>query len=56
MSHPNGLAVWPYTATMAAGITAIVLTVVCAVIAACCALLVLRLWRAGAPGRRRLPE
>ena len=45
-----------YTAAMAADITAIVLTVTCAVIAACSALLVLRLWRASAPGSRRLPE
>jgi hypothetical protein len=31
---------------VAADITAIILTVACAAIAACCALLVLRLWRA----------
>jgi hypothetical protein len=32
---------------VAADFTAVVLTVACAAIAACCALLVVRLWRAG---------
>ncbi|HEX2320972.1 MAG TPA: hypothetical protein VHJ18_18470 [Streptosporangiaceae bacterium] len=36
---------------MAADVTAIILTVACAAIAACCAVLVLRLWRAGRLGR-----
>ncbi|HEX7993001.1 MAG TPA: hypothetical protein VF506_03710 [Streptosporangiaceae bacterium] len=36
---------------MAADVTAIILTVACAAIAACCAALVRRLWRAGSLGR-----
>jgi len=36
---------------VAADVTAIILTVACAAIAACCAVLVLRLWRAGGVGR-----
>jgi hypothetical protein len=34
-------------AGVAADVTAIVLTVACAAVAACCALLLLRLWRHG---------
>jgi hypothetical protein len=34
-------------AGVAADVTAIILTVACAAVAACCALLVLRLWRSG---------
>ncbi|MGN6791827.1 MAG: hypothetical protein ACTHJW_05495 [Streptosporangiaceae bacterium] len=37
---------------MTADVTAIILTVACAVIAASCGLLILRLWRAGAESRR----
>jgi hypothetical protein len=36
---------------MLADISATVLTVVCAAIAGCCALLVLRLWRAGSASK-----
>jgi hypothetical protein len=36
---------------VAADVTAIILTVACAAIAACCGVLVLRLWRAGRIGR-----
>jgi hypothetical protein len=36
---------------VAADVTAIILTVVCATIAAWCAVLLLRLWRAGSFGR-----
>ncbi|HKR71713.1 MAG TPA: hypothetical protein VJT16_22970 [Streptosporangiaceae bacterium] len=36
---------------MAADVTAIILTVACAAIAASCGVLVLRLWRGGAIGR-----
>jgi hypothetical protein len=38
---------------VAADFTAVVLTVACAAIAACCALLVLRLWRAGGRATER---
>jgi hypothetical protein len=47
----------PRLPTVAADITAIVLTVACAAIAGWCGRLVLRLWRAGPqpPGRRAQP-
>jgi len=44
---PSASRCTPYTANVAADISVIVLTVVCAASAGCFALIVLRLWRAG---------
>ncbi len=47
---PGAPSAWPYTADMAADLSAITLTVVCAAIAGFCGILLVRLWRSG---RRR---